>query len=77
MTAPSRYIPSTAAPPGARWVRSSYSTGANNCVETTRTVSGSLAVRDSKNPAGGTLVFTAQAWTSFTAAVKTGEITDC
>ncbi|MEU2064024.1 DUF397 domain-containing protein [Streptomyces sp. NPDC013455] len=52
-----------------RWLRSSYSTGANNCVEAARPRSGpgagALAVRDSKNPAGPALLFSAESWTGF------------
>ncbi|GGV64690.1 MULTISPECIES: DUF397 domain-containing protein [Streptomyces] len=58
---------------GVRWLRSSYSTGANNCVETARPASGPcaglLAVRDSKDPAGPALLFSPASWTRFTAAV--------
>ncbi|WP_419992933.1 DUF397 domain-containing protein [Streptomyces boninensis] len=72
MAEPSPSALDDAAPPGTRWVRSSYSTGANNCVEAARMASGSLAVRDSKDPEGGQLHFTARAWESFTAAVKSG-----
>ncbi|MBL1082924.1 DUF397 domain-containing protein [Streptomyces actinomycinicus] len=52
-----------------RWLRSSYSTGANNCVETARPHSGPeaglLAVRDSKDPAGPSLLFSPESWTGF------------
>jgi hypothetical protein len=55
---------------GAVWRKSSYS-GANggNCVEVaaaTRTV----AVRDSKDPAGPLLAFGPHAWERFTSQVK-------
>ncbi|MEZ7003114.1 DUF397 domain-containing protein [Streptomyces sp. AD55] len=53
------------------WLRSSHSTGANNCVETARPSTGPwagrLAVRDSKAPAGPALLFSPESWTSFTA----------
>jgi hypothetical protein len=59
----------------ARWLRSSYSTGANNCVETARTSGGHfgglLAVRDSKVPTGPALLFSAECWGGFTAALQT------
>lgn len=52
MPAPPRTIPSSLALHEVRWLRSSYSTGANNCVETARPAAGPsaglLAVRDSK-----------------------------
>ncbi|GAA2441642.1 DUF397 domain-containing protein [Streptomyces sp. NPDC051041] len=58
---------------GVRWLRSSYSTGANNCVETARPgagpLAGLLAVRDSKNPAGPALLFSPDSWADFTAGV--------
>ncbi|GGR94424.1 hypothetical protein GCM10010269_36770 [Streptomyces humidus] len=60
--------------PQMRWLRSSYSTGANNCVETARPASGPwaglLAVRDSKNPAGPALLFSPDSWTGFTASLQ-------
>ncbi|MEU4874315.1 DUF397 domain-containing protein [Streptomyces sp. NPDC021608] len=60
--------------PRLRWLRSSYSTGANNCVETARPDrgpwAGLLAVRDSKNPAGPALLFSPESWTGFTSALR-------
>lgn len=43
------------------------------CVEVADLIDGSRAVRDSKNPAQPALVFTAQEWRTFVAAVKAGE----
>ncbi|MFJ7071278.1 DUF397 domain-containing protein [Streptomyces sp. NPDC098781] len=72
MTALPRNLPSSAELPGVRWLRSSYSTGANNCVETARPHSGPqaglLAVRDSKDPAGPALLFSPESWAGFTTA---------
>ncbi|MGW1028835.1 DUF397 domain-containing protein [Streptomyces sp. NPDC002577] len=54
------------------WRKSSYS-GANegNCLEVNDTaLPASVPVRDSKNPHGPAVVFTAPAWTSFVTAVK-------
>ncbi|MFG2681087.1 DUF397 domain-containing protein [Streptomyces sp. NPDC048392] len=72
----SRNIPVSTDLPGVRWLRSSYSTGANNCVETARPSAGPwaglLAVRDSKNPAGPALIFSPGSWTTFTAGVHRG-----
>ncbi|MEU3680798.1 DUF397 domain-containing protein [Streptomyces sp. NA03103] len=69
-----RNIPVSTDLPGVRWLRSSYSTGANNCVETARPSSGPraglLAVRDSKNPAGPALLFSPGSWAAFTAGVR-------
>jgi uncharacterized protein DUF397 len=74
MSAPSRSVTSGLALRGARWRRSSYSTGANNCVETARLVTGahagSLAVRDSKNAAGPAVLFSHDAWRAFLGAVR-------
>ncbi|GHF58502.1 DUF397 domain-containing protein [Streptomyces thermodiastaticus] len=73
MSALPRNVRSSNALHGVRWLRSSYSTGANNCVETARPASGPcaglLAVRDSKDPAGPALLFSPASWTRFTAAV--------
>ncbi|MEE1786447.1 DUF397 domain-containing protein [Streptomyces sp. SP17BM10] len=33
-----------------------------------------MAVRDSKDPKGPALVFTAEAWAAFVGAVRTGEL---
>ncbi|RPE45681.1 uncharacterized protein DUF397 [Streptomyces sp. Ag109_O5-1] len=73
MTALPRNVPSSADLHGSRWLRSSYSTGANNCVETARPHSGPpaglLAVRDSKNPAGPALLFSPESWAGFVATL--------
>ncbi|ELS51464.1 DUF397 domain-containing protein [Streptomyces sp. ISL-22] len=74
MSALPRNLPSSTALPGVRWLRSSYSTGANNCVETARPRTGPwtglLAVRDSKDPAGPALLFSPESWAGFTAAFQ-------
>ncbi|MEU1851196.1 DUF397 domain-containing protein [Streptomyces sp. NPDC019990] len=73
MRALPRHVPSSVELHGVRWLRSSYSTGANNCVETGRPntphEAGLLAVRDSKDPAGPALLFSPESWAEFTAAV--------
>jgi hypothetical protein len=73
MTALPRHVPTATDLPGVRWLRSSYSTGANNCVETARPSlgpgAGLLAVRDSKAPAGPALLFSPGSWARFTAAL--------
>ncbi|MCT7356836.1 DUF397 domain-containing protein [Streptomyces sp. 15-116A] len=62
-------LPSSTGLHGVRWLRSSYSTGANNCVETaapaTGPAAGLLAVRDSKDPAGPALLFSPGSWARF------------
>ncbi|MEV5935049.1 DUF397 domain-containing protein [Streptomyces sp. NPDC093250] len=74
MPVPPRTIPSCLAPQDVRWLRSSYSTGANNCVETARPASGPLAgllaVRDSKAPDGPALLFSPASWAEFVTAVR-------
>ncbi|MGB6164329.1 MAG: DUF397 domain-containing protein [Pseudonocardiaceae bacterium] len=57
---------------GARWRKSSHSTDKANCVEVAVTV-GAIAVRDSKNPAGGVLAVPPPAWATFTTALRDGE----
>jgi hypothetical protein len=59
---------------GAIWRKSSYS-GSNGggCVEVAGNLSGVVAVRDSKDPAGPVLAFTPDDWRAFTAAIKAGE----
>ncbi|CAL9285326.1 DUF397 domain-containing protein [Streptomyces griseoincarnatus] len=69
MPAPPRTIPSSLALRDVRWLRSSYSTGANNCVEAARPAAGLLAVRDSKAPDGPALLFSPDAWARFVTAV--------
>ncbi|MBK3570915.1 MULTISPECIES: DUF397 domain-containing protein [unclassified Streptomyces] len=72
MSALPRNVPSSTDLSGVRWLRSSYSTGANNCVEAARPRSGPhaglLAVRDSKEPQGPALLFSPESWTGFLTA---------
>ncbi|WP_031073094.1 DUF397 domain-containing protein [Streptomyces sp. NRRL WC-3742] len=58
---------------GARWTKSSYSGNGGNCVEVAPGHSGALPVRDSKDPEGPVLTFSAKAWRSFLAATAAGE----
>ncbi|MFI6644096.1 DUF397 domain-containing protein [Streptomyces sp. NPDC050504] len=65
-----------------RWLRSSHSTGMNNCVEAARFTAaapadtfarygpGVTAVRDSKSPGRAPLTFSATAWDSFVGALR-------
>jgi hypothetical protein len=55
------------------WRKSSYSGQGANCVEVVSAREGS-AVRDSKDPDGPVLRFPADAWRSFVAAVKSGDL---
>ncbi|MEU4832388.1 DUF397 domain-containing protein [Streptosporangium sp. NPDC023615] len=54
------------------WHKSSLSGSGNNCVEVA-SVPGLVAVRDSKDPGGATLVFSPRDWTAFLGRVKTGD----
>nr|BFD95958.1 hypothetical protein KitaXyl93_73180 [Kitasatospora sp. Xyl93] len=63
-------------PADVRWRKSSYSGNGGQCVEVAPGFPGLMPVRDSKNPHGPALVFPAEAWTSFVAAVRSGEFGD-
>ena len=55
---------------GAVWRKSSYSGGnGGNCIQVAG-LPGTIAVRDSKDPDGPALLFTAAEWAAFTARVK-------
>lgn len=73
MTALPRYVPLSTSLPDVRRLRSSRSTGMNNCVETARPGpgpwAGLVAVRDSKNEAGPALLFTPASWEGFIAGL--------
>jgi hypothetical protein len=59
------------------WRKSSYSGGGNNCVEVAQAGGiSAVAVRDSKNPDGGRLIFGAAAWAAFITGIKRGGHTD-
>jgi hypothetical protein len=47
--------------------------GGGACVEVAKTKNGNVALRDSKNPQAGTLLYTPAEWDAFTQAVKKGE----
>jgi hypothetical protein len=58
----------------AIWHKSTYSNGSGgNCVETATLSEGRRAVRDSKDPHGAVLIFTASEWEAFIAGVKAEE----
>ena len=52
------------------WRTSSHSGANGDCVEVARPVPGLIAVRDSKDPDGPRLAFTAGQWRTFAAAFK-------
>ncbi|KFF95380.1 DUF397 domain-containing protein [Streptomyces europaeiscabiei] len=74
MSALPRNVPTSTELRGVRWLRSSRSTGMNNCVETARPGSGRwaglVAVRDSKNTAGPALLFDPDAWEGFITTLR-------
>jgi hypothetical protein len=56
--------------PGAVWVKSSYSGTQGNCVEVATNLPGKVAVRDSKDPEGGVLRLSREAWMAFLSHLK-------
>ncbi|MDF3293331.1 DUF397 domain-containing protein [Streptomyces silvisoli] len=66
-------ITSESSPRGAAWRKSSYSSNnGGNCVEVADGFPGVVPLRDSKDPEGHTLLFSAEAWTAFIRDVKAG-----
>jgi hypothetical protein len=57
----------------AAWRTSSYSGANGNCVAVAQLAGGRWAVRDTKDPNGPVLIFTAAEWAAFTAGVRAGE----
>ncbi|WP_433365032.1 DUF397 domain-containing protein [Streptosporangium sp. CA-115845] len=57
---------------GARWRKSSLSADGPSCVEMAF-VGNDVAVRDTKNRNGGTLIFPRNQWTAFTQGIKNGD----
>jgi len=58
---------------GLQWRKSTRSGGNNDCVEAADLPNGGMAVRDSKDPDGPILCFTAAEWEAFVVGVKDGE----
>jgi len=57
-----------------RWRTSSFSSDqGGECVEVADLPNGGRGVRDSKNPTGPALTFTATEWVAFTTGVRAGE----
>ncbi|MFI6453982.1 DUF397 domain-containing protein [Streptosporangium amethystogenes] len=60
---------------GARWRKSSLSADGPSCVEMAF-VGNDVAVRDTKNRDGGTLIFRRNDWTTFVNGIKNGHLDD-
>lgn len=58
----------------AHWRKSSYSNGQANCVAVATNLPGIVAVRDSKDPGGPTLIFSSAEWQAFVGGVQAGDI---
>ncbi|MCX0270642.1 DUF397 domain-containing protein [Nocardia zapadnayensis] len=50
---------------GAKWFKSSHSSGQTDCVEVAWLTDGQVGVRDSKNISGPALAFAPDAWDAF------------
>jgi hypothetical protein len=58
----------------ADWRKSSYSgNNGGNCVEVAANLPGVVAIRDSKDPDGGVLVFAMPEWRAFISGAKGGQ----
>ncbi|AGL20852.1 DUF397 domain-containing protein [Actinoplanes sp. N902-109] len=57
----------------AHWKKSTRSGIDSNCVEVTTNLPAAVAVRDTKNRQGGTLLFTHAEWQAFIEGAKAGE----
>jgi hypothetical protein len=57
----------------AKWFKSTRSGAAGHCVEAAFLEYGAVGVRDSKDPTGPALVFTADEWSAFVGGAKDGE----
>jgi hypothetical protein len=61
-------------PPFSIWRKSTRSSGGGNCVEVSIAETGdAIAVRDTKNRDGGTLIFPPSQWLAFIDGVRDGE----
>jgi hypothetical protein len=56
-----------------RWLKSSLSYANGDCVEVASLPDARIGVRDSKDPHGPVLRFTAAEWTAFIGGVRNGE----
>ena len=56
--------------PKFNFMKSSYSTPSNECLEVARNVPGTIAIRNSKTPNGPILCLAPTTWTKFTATLR-------
>lgn len=54
------------------WRKSTRSNGSGDCVEVADNLAGNVRLRDSKDPEGPILTFTATAWSVFVGSAKCG-----
>lgn len=57
----------------ARWIKSRHSNAEGNCVEVAPLTDGGIAMRNSRDPDGPALVYTAAELAAFLAGAKDGE----
>lgn len=60
----------------AIWRTSSYSNNGGACVEIADNLPGIVAIRDSKDRSGPSLVVAAAEWRQFTAAIRAGQFNE-
>lgn len=62
--------------PVLRWRKSSASNPSGNCVELAELAGGDIAVRNSRHPAGPTIVYTRAEMAAFIRGIRSGEFDD-
>ncbi|MER7846586.1 DUF397 domain-containing protein [Kitasatospora sp. NPDC096077] len=55
------------------WRKSTYSHGDGDCVEVADGITGTVPVRDSKDPHGPELTFTPAGWQAFIVGIRSGD----